>query len=191
MELSEYISVSGQGGLFKIIAKANNGLIVESLIEKKRLQVHASQKVSALQDISIFTNNDDMPLSEVFTKIFEKEKGGPAIDAKSDPDKIKKYFDTVLPEYDADRVYVSDMKKVISWYNLLQAEGLITPVVEEKSEVEETEEGAKSKKSKSDSKEKTDTVKSKAKPAAKAVKANPKTSKAKTGKTQTVRKTGA
>nr|MBA3901321.1 hypothetical protein [Bacteroidota bacterium] len=160
-------------------------------IDKKRLQIHASQKVSALQDISIFTNTEDMPLSEVFTKIFEKEKGGPAIDAKSDPEKMKKYFDKVLPEYDAERVYVSDMKKVISWYNVLQAEGLITPDVEEKSEDTETEEGDKTKKAKSESKDKTDAVKSKAKPGAKATKANPKTSKAKTGKTQTVRKTGA
>ncbi|HET6245247.1 MAG: DUF5606 domain-containing protein [Bacteroidetes bacterium] len=188
MNLSDYISVSGQGGLFKIISKANNGLIVESLTEKKRLQVHASQKVSSLQDISIFTTNEDVPLIEVFTKIFEKEKGGAAIDSKSDAEALKKYFDKVLPEYDKDRVYVSDIKKVISWYNILQADGLIKPVVEEKSTEKEAEDTDKPKKTKAESKDKAEAT---AKRAAKTVKPTPKTSKAKTGKTQTVRKTGA
>ena len=197
MDLSEYISISGQGGLFKIVAKANNGLIVESLSEKKRIQVYASQKISALQDISIFTKNEDMPLLEVLTRIYEKEEGGAAIDAKSDPADLKKYFSTVLPEYDESRVYVSDMKKVISWYNILQANNVINLIVKEVSEkIEKSEEGAESsngaegKPDKENADKTTKSLTKIGKTAPKPKSSTPKTTKAKT-KTQTVRKTGA
>ena len=199
MDLSEYISISGQGGLFKIVAKANNGLIVESLSEKKRIQVYASQKISALQDISIFTKNEDMPLLEVLTRIYEKEEGGAAIDAKSDPAALKKYFSTVLPEYDESKVYVSDMKKVISWYNILQANNVIKPIVKEVSDqIEKSEageesintEGKQEFKDKENADKSTKSLAKIGKTAPKPKSSTPKTTKAKT-KTQTVRKTGA
>jgi hypothetical protein len=208
MDLSEFISISGQGGLFKVIARTKNGLVVESLADKKRQPVHASQKISALQDISIFTDNEEVPLTDVLRKIFDKEKGAVAIDSKSDPAQLKKYFETILPEYDRDRVYVSDMKKVIGWYNLLQKDNILEeklkPLEEEKAEAKETKatKAKSSKKASTEENEEEKTPKAKvakaktsaAKPKAlgKAKDSMPKaTSKSKGAKTQTTRKTGA
>jgi Domain of unknown function (DUF5606) len=123
MNLKDILSISGEPGLFKFIAQGRNAIIVEHLETKKRKIAHSSAKVSSLDDISIFTNNEDLSLSKVFDLIFEKEKGGPAIDSKSDVIKLKSYFEELLPEYDKDRVYVSDIKKVILWYNILQKLG--------------------------------------------------------------------
>jgi hypothetical protein len=198
MDLSEYISISGQGGLFKVIAKSTNGLIVESLEDSKRIHVHATQKVSALQDISIFTKNDDMPLGDVFQKIFDKENGGAAIGHKADGKELKKYFEDVLPEYDEDRVYVSDMKKVFQWYNILQSKGLLKPSDNSSEETgdasgagEEKAAKAKSEKTKDEAGAAKAAAKKPAKAASKPKESAPKVSKAKTGKTTTVRKTGA
>ncbi len=136
IDLSGIISISGQPGLFKIIAQSKNGIIVEGLSDKKRLNVYASTKVSTLSDISMFTTGDDKPLEEIMTNIFEKEKGGAAIDNKADDKAIEKYFGEVLPDYDKDRVYVSNMRKLFSWYNALQVSGNLK-MKEEKTEGEE------------------------------------------------------
>lgn len=136
IDLSGIISISGQPGLFKIIAQSKNGIIVEGLSDKKRLNVYASTKVSTLSDISMFTIGDDKPLEEIMTNIFEKEKGGAAIDNKADDKAIEKYFGEVLPDYDKDRVYVSNMRKLFSWYNALQVSGNLK-MKEEKTEGEE------------------------------------------------------
>ena len=125
MELKDIMSVSGKSGLFKSIAQTKNGLIVESLIDKKRFPVYISDKVSALEDISIFTNDKDIPLTEVVELIFKKESGGKCIDPKSDDVKIRKYFEEVLPDYDKERVSISDIRKLFTWYNLLQSQGLL------------------------------------------------------------------
>jgi hypothetical protein len=119
MELKDILSISGQPGLYKFIAQGKNGLIVESLENQKRMSAHASQKISSLEDIAIFTDDKEIPLSEVFKRIYEKESGKPGIDHKSDPTQIKKYFEEIVPEYDRDRVYLSDIKKVVAWYNQL------------------------------------------------------------------------
>jgi len=132
MDLKDIMSISGKSGLFKSIAQTKNGLIVESLNDKKRFPVYISDKVSALEDISIFTTDKDMPLKEVMDLIYKKESGGPCIDTKSDDAKLKKYFEEVLPSYDKERVYVSDIKKLFSWYNNLQSLGLLK--MEEKKE---------------------------------------------------------
>lgn len=178
IDLTGIISISGQPGLYKIIAQSKNGIIVEGLSDKKRLNVYASTKVSTLSDISMFTTGDDKPLEEIMTSIFEKEKGGAAIDNKSDDKAVEKYFAGILPEYDKDRVYVSNMRKLFSWYNALQSTGNL----KEKEEKKEGEEKAK-------------VVKAEEKPKAAAKKSAAKdTAKAKTSagvkKTTGVRKTG-
>ena len=124
MELSGIISIAGMSGLFKVIAQTKNGLIVESLIDKKRVQAFATHKISALEDVSIYSTGDDVPLKDVFQKIYDKEKGGPCIDHKQPDAELKKYFKAAFPEYDEERVYVSDIKKVLNWYNSLQKDGL-------------------------------------------------------------------
>jgi hypothetical protein len=123
IDLSGFISISGQTGLFKIIAQSKTGIIVEGLHDKKRTNVYASTKVSTLSDISMFTTGEDKPIEEIMTSIFEKEKGGPAVDQKADDKAVVAYFETVLPDYDKERVYVSNMRKLISWYNALQSTG--------------------------------------------------------------------
>ena len=125
MDLSGIISIAGMGGLFKVIAQTKNGLIVESLIDKKRVQAFSTNKISALEDVSIYSTGEDVPLKDVFQKIYEKEKGGPCIDHKSADADLKKYFKTAFAEYDEERVYVSDIKKVLNWYNSLQKDGLL------------------------------------------------------------------
>ena len=118
--LKDILSISGYGGLFKFISQGRTGVIVESLEDKKRMNASASAKISALEDISIFTDTEDKPLKDVFKLIFEKENEGEAINHKSSADELKNYFTEVLPDYDRDRVYVSDIKKVLNWYNILQ-----------------------------------------------------------------------
>lgn len=136
--LKGILAISGQGGLFKLVSETKNGIIVESLVTGKRQPAYASARVSALEDIAIYSDVDEIPLKEVFKKISEKENGEAAISHKSSSNEIKAYFEEVLPEYDEDRVYVSDMKKVIQWYNLLQEKQLLD--FSEEAEEEKTEE---------------------------------------------------
>lgn len=143
IDLTGIISISGQPGLFKIIAQSKNGIIVESLSDKKRTNIYASTKVSTLSDISMFTTGDDKPIEEIMTTVFEKEKGGAAPDNKSDDKTVEKYFSEILPDYDKDRVYVSNIRKLLSWYNALQVSGNL----KEKEEVKEGEEKSKPAKS--------------------------------------------
>jgi uncharacterized protein related to proFAR isomerase len=117
--LKDLMAISGHGGLFKFISQARNGIIVESLETGKRMNAFASMKVSALEDIAIYTEDKQIPLEDVLVSLHKYENGGEAISHKSDPDELKDYFSAVLPEYDRERVYVSDIKKVLSWYNLL------------------------------------------------------------------------
>jgi hypothetical protein len=137
--LKGILAISGQGGLFKLVSETKNGIIVESLLTGKRQPAYASARISALEDIAIYSDVDEVPLKEVFKNISEKENGEAAISHKSSGNEIKAYFGEVMPEYDEDRVYVSDMKKVIQWYNLLQEQGLLD-FSEEKEEEEKTEE---------------------------------------------------
>lgn len=138
MGLKEILSVSGKPGLYKIIANTKNGLIVESLIDKKRIPVYAADKISNMEDISIFTSENDTPLIEVFEKIYLHENGGNCIDHKSDDKKLREYFEIILPTYDKDRVYVSDIRKVLNWYNLLNTNKILD--FSEKPAEESTEE---------------------------------------------------
>ncbi len=139
MVLKDIMSISGESGLFRFIAQGKNSIIVEHLETKKRTSAFGSARVSSLEEISIFTQKEDLPLGKVFDLIFEKEKGGPAIDFKSDPEKLKAYFGEVLPEYDKQRVYTSDIKKLIHWYNILQQLNLLVKEEPEKTEPEKAE----------------------------------------------------
>jgi hypothetical protein len=137
------MSIAGQSGLFRFIAQGRNGVIVEGLIDKKRMNASATSRISALEDIAVYTEEKEVPLAEVLRLIFSKENGGPVSLTKNSDDQVKKYFSEILPEYDKDRVYVSDMKKVINWYNLLQGQNLVDMEVEEKKEEEKQEEPKK------------------------------------------------
>jgi hypothetical protein len=185
MDLSGIITIAGYSGLYKVVAQSKNGVIVESLIDKKRMPAYSHYRISALEEISIFGESEDIALKEVMQKIMDKEKSGPAIDSKADIKELKKYFEAVLPEYDKDRVHDSDIKKVLNWYNLLQKNDLLKVVEEEKNSEESAEDKAlKALKAK----EKT------ALPGAKnAASANShvKSSGSKAKSTSTIRKTGA
>ncbi len=123
--LKTILSVSGKPGLFRLVSNAKNMVIVESLTDKRRLPIYARDKVVSLGDIAMYTDEGEVPLSEVLTKIQEKENGAQAsVATNSKPDVLKKYFAEVLPTYDRDRVYDTDIKKLISWYNLLSAAGI-------------------------------------------------------------------
>ncbi len=117
--LKDIMAVGGHGGLFRFISQGRNGIIVESIENGKRMQAFATMKVSALGDIAIYTEEEEIQLEEVFIRIHKYENGSEAISHKSDADDLKDYFSAVLPEYDRERVYISDIKKVINWYNFL------------------------------------------------------------------------
>jgi hypothetical protein len=121
MELKDIMAISGHSGLFKFVSQGRHGIIVESLLDGKRASISASSKVSSLTDIAIFTNDGEVPFKDVLKKIRETENGGAAISHKSDDKELKKYFEKILPDYDRERVYTSDIKKVINWYNQLQS----------------------------------------------------------------------
>ena len=140
MFLKDILAISGHRGLFKYIKQGRNGVIVESLTDNKRMNAHASAKISSLEDITVFSEGDeDVQLEHVMKKIFEKENGGPAISHKAENEKLKAYFQDVFPEYDKDKVYVSDMKKIIMWYNILQELDMIKIVEEEENQGENPE----------------------------------------------------
>jgi hypothetical protein len=139
MDLKEILSVSGKPGLFKTVAQTKTGVIIESLTDGKRIQAFASDKISSLGEISIFTVSEDMPLREVFRLIQDKSGELPAPDAKADDKILKAFFETVLPDYDRERVYISHIRKLVQWYNILIANGITdfsTPVEDTEQETE-------------------------------------------------------
>ena len=138
--LKEILSISGKPGLQKLISNSSNASIVESLIDGKRFPAYSNSKIIALEDISIYTEAEDLPLKEVFKRIYTKENGQPTLSHKEPTEKILAYFEEIVPEYDKDRVYVSDMKKIIQWYNLLAGKGLLN--FEEKEEKQEANQEA-------------------------------------------------
>lgn len=179
MKLTGIIAISGRPGLFKVVAQGKNNVIVESLIDNKRFPAYSSDRISALEDISIYTYDEEKPLKEIFLSIHTKENGGEAISHKEDQTKLISYLEEILPNYDKERVYVSDIKKLFQWYNLLHKSGnLIIPTEEAKVEeeivaTETTEEKKAAKKEKAPAKPKA------TKPAAEKKAASPKASGAK------------
>ena len=136
--LKGILSISGQSGLFKLVAESKNNIIVESLDKKKRIPVYSTAKVSALEDIAIYTETGDVPLKDIFKSISDKEEGGAALSHKSSGNELKSYFEEVVPEFDKDRVYVSDIKKVLLWYNTLQEKEMLDFTETEEEQGEDT-----------------------------------------------------
>lgn len=151
MKLKDIIAIGGKPGLYKFIAQAKNGIIVESFTDKKRFPAYSSDKISALDDIAIFTQEGEVPIKDVFKRIFTREEGGKAIDPKSAGEELKTYFEEIIPEYDKERVYTSDMKKVLGWYNSLQELGLLS--LEDDEEEQKNEQVTEEEKGESEEKE--------------------------------------
>ncbi len=124
MSLEKILTISGKPGLYQLQNQTRSGFLASSLIDGKKISVSARQNVSILSEIAIYTLTEELPLSEVFSKISEKENGGEAISHKSTRDELEEYFFEVLPDYDEDRVYPSDIKKIVQWYNLLTKNGI-------------------------------------------------------------------
>ena len=126
MSLDKILSIGGKPGLFKLVTQTRSGFVAESLLDGKKITVGLRNNVSILSEIAIYTLEEELPLRDVFQKIQVKEKGGKtAIPHKSEKIALEEYFFEVLPNYDEDRVYASDIRKVIQWYNLLHDNGII------------------------------------------------------------------
>ena len=125
--LDKILSISGKPGLFKVVTQTRTGFIAESLIDKKKVNVNIHSNVSILSEIAVYTLSEELPLKEVLKKVMEKENGQPtSISHKDSKDILEEYFFGVLPDYDEDRVYASDIKKIVQWYNLLQKHDLLS-----------------------------------------------------------------
>ena len=141
IQLKDILAISGKGGLFRFIAQARNGIVVESLEDQKRHVAPATARVNSLEDIAIFTVDEEVPLADIFFLIHEKSDGKETLSHKAAVEELKSQFKELVPEYDEDRVYVSDIKKVFQWYNQLHQHELLEVIDKE----EETEEEQKEK----------------------------------------------
>ena len=134
MDLRTVLSVSGKPGLFKLIAHQKNGVVVESLLDGKRTAISANANVSSLGDIAIHTYEEEVPLRDVFKAMAEVTEGKEALSHKSSKDQLEDFFGEVLPKFDQERVYASDIKKVVQWFNILVKNDLLSILEEEASE---------------------------------------------------------
>lgn len=137
MDLSNILSINGKTGLFRIISQRKDSFIVESLADGKRFPAFSQDGVAILDNIAIFTDGEDATLASVFQSIFRKENGQKTPDVMGNDAQLKAYFAEILPNYDRERVYVSNMKKVILWYNLLVKHHLVDAGPKETNEKEE------------------------------------------------------
>jgi hypothetical protein len=141
MEFSKIISVTGKPGLYQVISQSKNAIIAEAILDKKRLAINATQNVSLLENIAIYTYEEDLPLLDVFKAIAEKTEGKEALSHKESSKKLETFFLEAIPNYDEDRVYTSNIKKVFQWYNILVKAGLdFTAIANTEEEAEATEE---------------------------------------------------
>jgi hypothetical protein len=134
MDLRTVLSVSGKPGLFKLIAHQKNGVVVESLLDGKRTAISANANVSSLGDIAMYTYEEEVPLRDVFKAMAEVTEGKEALSHKSSKDQLEDFFGEVLPKFDQERVYASDIKKVVQWFNILVKNDLLSILEEEASE---------------------------------------------------------
>ncbi|MCO6498795.1 MAG: DUF5606 domain-containing protein [Vicingus serpentipes] len=139
MNLESIISITGKPGLYKVVSQTKNGLIVETVTDGKRLPVYSSEKVSALSDISIYTLDGDLPLVEVYEKIYAKTDGKSAIDHKSTPEELRKFLQEIVKNFDQERVYNSDLKKLFQWFNILIKAKLLEPKKEKEKAADKKE----------------------------------------------------
>lgn len=119
MELADILAISGQPGLYKFVARSSNGVIVESLTDGRRINASGTSRVSAMTDIAVFTEDEDLPLAEVFTSLYKISDGKKTISHKESAGAIEAVFAQAVPTYERSRVHLSDMKKILSWYNIL------------------------------------------------------------------------
>jgi hypothetical protein len=137
--LQKVLYISGHPGLFNLISQGRSGVIVEAMSDKKRICAGPSMRVTNLSDVAMYTDTDEIPLKEVLLKVKACQNGGPAIDHKSDAAALHKFMETVLPNYDRDRVYTSHIKKLAEWYNILQKNDMLEFEDDENNTKEETE----------------------------------------------------
>lgn len=132
--LEGILSIAGKSGLYKMVSQGKNSIIVESLVDGRRTAVSGASRISSLREISMYTTGDDVSLSHVFANIFKLTEGKECIGAKSSNDELKEFMDKALPEWDSERIYMSDVKKLVTWYNLLLAHGLVSDKEEDAEE---------------------------------------------------------
>ena len=140
MKIDRILAISGKPGLFELKMQTRTGFVAESLLDGKKITVGLRSNVSLLSEISMYTYTEEKPLVEVMRAIAVKENEGPALSHKEDNAKLVAYFEEVLPDYDQDRVYASDIKKVLNWYNILQAKRMVSkeePTVENAEDIKE------------------------------------------------------
>ena len=141
MNVEKILAIAGKPGLFKLVVQTRTGFLAESLLDGKRITVSLRSNVSLLSEISIYTYSEEKPLVDILRAIAIKENEGPTpVTSKDEASKLSAYFAEILPDYDQDRVYASDIKKVINWYTILQGKGLVSkeePKVENAEEVKE------------------------------------------------------
>ena len=140
MNVEKILAISGKPGLYELKVQTRSGFVAESMIDGKRITVGLRSNVSLLSEISMYTHSEEKPLVEIMRAIAVKENEGPAISHKEDTAKLLEYFKQIVPDYDEDRVYPSDIKKVLNWYNMLQAKGMVSkeePKVENADSVKE------------------------------------------------------
>lgn len=141
--LKDILAISGQSGLFKLISKGKNSIIVESLVTGKRMPAHSANKITSMEDIAIFTVTGEVPLKDILKKIEEMEASQPVVSPKASSNELKAFFKLVLPDYDEARVYTSDIKKIVGWYLLMKEKELLIfddsneEIIEEKSSEKE------------------------------------------------------
>jgi hypothetical protein len=127
MNVEKILAIAGKPGLFELKLQTRSGFIAESLLDGKKITVGLSSNVSLLSEISMYTYTEEKPLVEIMRAIAIKEDEGPtSVSHKEDNTKLIAYFQEILPDYDADRVYASDIKKLLNWYNILQAKGMVS-----------------------------------------------------------------
>src|SRR5574343_1512335 len=125
MNVEKILAIAGKPGLYELKLQTRSGFLAESLLDGKKITVGMRSNVSLLSEISMYTYSEEKPLAEIMRAIAVKENEGPALSHKEDNAKLVAYFKEILPDYDEDRVYASDIKKVLNWYNILQAKGLV------------------------------------------------------------------
>lgn len=137
MNLEKILAISGKPGLYALKIQTRTGFVAESLIDGKKITVGMKSNVSLLSEISVYTNTEEKPLTEIMRAIAIKEDNGPAISHKEENAKLTDYFLEILPDYDQDRVYASDIKKIVNWYNMLQVKGLVSKEIPAETEASE------------------------------------------------------
>ena len=138
MDLLKIISVSGKSGLFRVVAQSRQAVIAESLLDGKRIPIHSSLKVSSLDEISMFTTGDDVPLKQVLEGLYKAEKGKPSLDPKASEDELFAKLGEALPDHDRERIYASDVRKLFAWYDQLLKAGEFDKKEEKAKEEKET-----------------------------------------------------